>query len=420
MLSPGLPINELQRQSALNALGLLDTPPESRFDRLVGLAKVFFDVPYALITLIDGDRQWFKSRIGIGVEETPRNVSFCGHAILNDEILHVPDARLDARFVENPMVIGPPQMRFYAGAPLHTVEGYRIGTLCIVDDQPRELLDEQLRTLRELADCIEHEINARSKANQNETALESSPADNQVVRSRFPKAQFIATMSHQLRTLLNVVIALSEMMKVQMYGPMNNEKYKDYSSDIHSAGQHMLSIINDILDLSKIESASSVLHDRPVNVRENVEACLAMVRSQAIQKQQKLRTDVPDGLPQLICDQRYLRQMMINLLSNAIKFTPTSGEIVCRAFLTNRNELEIQIEDTGIGISEDDLKFICEPFTRARTKDDALTEGTGLGLSIVEGMMRLHGGNIRLSSDVGIGTIVTLSFPTERLNLNVA
>lgn len=159
MQAPSLPQNEIQRLQALQERGLLDTPPEERFDRITRLAQHMFGVPFALISLVDAKRQWFKSCQGLQASETGRDVSFCGHAILGADIFHVADARLDPRFADNPLVTGPPHIRFYAGAPLKTSRGLRIGTLCIIDDKPRQLSTRELRALRDLADCAEEQIN---------------------------------------------------------------------------------------------------------------------------------------------------------------------------------------------------------------------------------------------------------------------
>jgi PAS domain S-box-containing protein len=157
--TPELPENELQRLQAVHETALLDTSSEERFDRLTRLAQQLFATPIALVTLVDAERQWFKSRQGLEINETDRGVSFCGHAILGADIFEVADTSIDRRFVDNPLVTGPPYVRFYAGAPLSTPEGHRVGTLCIIDERPRQLSVEQRQALRDLADCVEDEIN---------------------------------------------------------------------------------------------------------------------------------------------------------------------------------------------------------------------------------------------------------------------
>jgi len=159
MKKPEIPQNETQRLAALCALDVLDTPTEERFDRYTRIAQRHFGVPIALVSLVDTDRQWFKSRQGLGASETPREISFCGHAILSEDIFYIPDTLQDPRFADNPLVTSEPKIRFYAGAPLHAPNGQRIGTLCIIDDKPREFPTGELSILRDLADAVEAELN---------------------------------------------------------------------------------------------------------------------------------------------------------------------------------------------------------------------------------------------------------------------
>lgn len=160
MIRPPLPPDETARLSTLRVLNVLDTEPEERFDRITRMAKRLFQVPIALISLVDADRQWFKSAQGLDVLETPRDLSFCGHAILSDDILLVPDAHLDPRFAGNPVVVGPPHVRFYAGCPVRAPSGHRLGTLCVIDHQPRGLDSDDLATLRDLAYMVEQQFAA--------------------------------------------------------------------------------------------------------------------------------------------------------------------------------------------------------------------------------------------------------------------
>jgi hypothetical protein len=158
MQEAGLPENEASRIATLRGMGILDTLREDRFDRYTRITSRAFDMPIALISLIDGSRQWFKSAVGIDVNETPREVSFCGHAILGDDVFEVRNARLDPRFCDNPLVVGSPRIRFYAGAPLKAPNGHRLGTLCIIDRIPRELSDDEKTRLKNLADMVVGEI----------------------------------------------------------------------------------------------------------------------------------------------------------------------------------------------------------------------------------------------------------------------
>ncbi|MBP0591231.1 sensor domain-containing diguanylate cyclase [Paraburkholderia sp. LEh10] len=168
MLRPRIPDNESERMETLRSLHILDTPPEERFDRLTRLARRLFGVPIAAVTLVDSHRQWFKSHPGLEASETPRDVSFCGHAILGDELFLVNDASLDARFADNPLVKGEPNIRFYAGYPLTVDNGSRLGTLCLIDVKPRALDDEERMLLRDLARMAEQEIAAVQLATTDE------------------------------------------------------------------------------------------------------------------------------------------------------------------------------------------------------------------------------------------------------------
>lgn len=160
METPAHPLDEAERLDALWTLGLLDTPPEARFDRLTRLACRVFGAETALVSLVDDERQWFKSRVGFAARELPRCTSFCGHAILGDGVFWIPDTLRDARFADNPLVRGEPFIRFYAGCPIRSAGGYKLGTLCVLDTEPREFTPEQEQDLRDLAAIAERELHA--------------------------------------------------------------------------------------------------------------------------------------------------------------------------------------------------------------------------------------------------------------------
>lgn len=174
MQTPDMPVDEASRIETLRALNILDTSPEERFDRLTRLAKRLFGVPIALVSLVDVDRQWFKSCVGLSVSETPRDISFCGHAILGDEILMIPDTLADERFHDNPLVTDSPNIRFYAGCPLRVPNGSKIGTLCLIDIEPRTLSDEDRALLRDLARMAEQELAAVQLATMDELTMLSN------------------------------------------------------------------------------------------------------------------------------------------------------------------------------------------------------------------------------------------------------
>lgn len=174
MKTPDKPINETDRINTLRSLNILDTQAEERFDRLTRLAARMFDVPIALVSLIDEDRQWFKSATGLDASETHRDISFCGHAILGDEIFNIPDATQDERFADNPLVTMDPSIRLYVGCPLKAHDGAKMGTLCLIDQKPRELSKEDLQALRDLADMAEQELAASQLATLDDLTMISN------------------------------------------------------------------------------------------------------------------------------------------------------------------------------------------------------------------------------------------------------
>ena len=158
MKEPEIPEDEWRRLETLQSLNILDTPSDERYDCVTRLAKKLFSVPIALVTIIDTNRQWFKSNSGLATSETPRNVSFCGHAILRNEVFVIPDAKADERFMDNPLVVGEPHIRFYAGCPFRAPDGSNLGTLCIIDRKPREITDDDIQALRDLTSVVEREV----------------------------------------------------------------------------------------------------------------------------------------------------------------------------------------------------------------------------------------------------------------------
>ena len=218
MKEPDIPPNETERQAALCALELLDTAPEERFDRITRIAQRHFGVQIALVSLVDAGRQWFKSRQGLDAAETPRDISFCGHAILADDIFHIPNALKDPRFADNPLVTGGPEIRFYAGAPLHAPGGERVGTLCVIDSQPRELNAEDLAMLRDLGDSVEAEL---EHAQLRETEIHMRSAQDRLHEKEhlLSESQRIAHMGSWLYDLKGQLSWSDELYRVYGVSP---------------------------------------------------------------------------------------------------------------------------------------------------------------------------------------------------------
>lgn len=228
------------------------------------------------------------------------------------------------------------------------------------------------------------------------------------------KSSFLANMSHELRTPLNSIIGYSNVMQEQLFGPVENPRYKDYVDYIHQSGNHLLELINDILDLSKIEAGALTLAEERIELGPLISASMRMVEAKAMHSGLKLNSTVPADIPALWADTLRVKQVLLNLLSNAIKFTPKGGTISVSAMQQADGSLALQVSDTGIGIAKGDHQRVLDPFTQV---DDVLSrshEGSGLGLALVRNLMQEHGGNVELKSDVGEGTTVTLTFPPTR------
>ncbi len=229
------------------------------------------------------------------------------------------------------------------------------------------------------------------------------------------KTEFLSNMSHELRTPLNAIIGFSEVMMQENYGPIGNEKYAEYANDINSSGLHLLGLINDMLDLSKIEAGKVELNEEDFDPVEVIQSCLGMVKGQARSQGLQLETEISDQISSLRADQRMVKQILINLLSNAVKFTPQGGKITVKAWSQPGSGHVFQIIDTGIGVALDDIPKILRPFTQIESALTRKCQGTGLGLPLVKNLIELQGGYLDFQSEVGVGSTVTVRFPKERI-----
>ena len=229
------------------------------------------------------------------------------------------------------------------------------------------------------------------------------------------KTEFLANMSHELRTPLNAVIGFSEVIKSQPFGPIGAPQYAEYVDDIFNSGQHLLSVINDILDMSKIEAGEMHLTEAVFDIQTVTESCARLISERARRNQVKLFTETPDDLPLLRADERMVKQMFLNLLTNAVKFTPAGGKVELRAEMDAVGCLVVSIADTGVGIAPKDMEKVLQPFGQADTSLQREFEGTGLGLPLVRSMAELHGAHLAIDSTPDVGTTVTIRFPVARV-----
>ncbi|WP_161139518.1 ATP-binding protein [Propylenella binzhouense] len=270
-----------------------------------------------------------------------------------------------------------------------------------------------------------YEQNARNLAYRAEkdalfAELEQSKAVSDEARRRaeaanMAKSQFLATMSHELRTPLNAILGFSELMRAEMLGPINNPAYKDYLNDIHDSGQHLLKIINEILDLSRIEAGKRELREELTSLADLADEACGLLELKARQKNIKVDQIFDESLPRIVLDEQAIRQVVLNLVSNALKFTPNGGEVTVKVGRTQSGGQYVSVRDNGPGIPEEEIPIVLSAFGQGSVSIKNAEQGTGLGIPIVQALVHLHGGNFTLRSQVGVGTEAIATLPAKRV-----
>lgn len=519
---PPIPENEAQRLDTLRRYEILDSEPEPAFDELTALAAKLLDMPMALVTLVDEDRQWFKAQLGIDGSETQRNDSFCAHALGKADLLVVPDAATDDRFKANPYVLGTPNVRFYAGAPLVAPDGSGLGALCVLDRVPRKLTADQEQTLKVLGRQVMNQLElrrllARSRKEREDLLgiINVLPAavivaeapdgrityqnqavhellgrelhdpddvrrfwrDTQVRResgeivppSEWPamralggaevvaenlilelptgrtlpiligaapmhdaegrivgavvgfqdvsqlhevarlKNEFVATVSHELRTPLTSIRGSLQLLLADDEA-LPSEDGRELVGVALKSSERLVRIINDILDIAKIEAGQLPMSVKQVEVGPMLQTAADAVGGLAQEKRLTIDVVADAGVPPLLLDQDRMVQSLVNLLSNAIKFSPTGGRITMRAAHARPDQVVLTVTDAVAGIPEDQLAKVFEKFHQV---GGANRQGTGLGLSITKAIVEQHGGRITVASTVGAGTTFSIVLPVE-------
>ena len=383
------------RIAALHRLDVLYTPREQRYDDIVHLAAHICDAPIALISLLERDHQWFKACVGLSVDQTSRDVSFCSHAIAQvdlDRVFVIPDATKDPRFCNNSLVTGPPHIRLYAGAPLVTSDGHALGSLCVIDSKPRDLTDRQLKALQVLARSVVAQLELRRSVLTAEAASSA-------------KSEFLARMSHEIRTPLNGVIGIADILLCK--GGLAEGQLRHVNM-IKTSADTLLTLINDILDFSKIEAGKLELNCIDFEPRKVVDEVVEMLAPKALGKGLGFFSQIAAGIPvRLRGDPDRLRQVLINLANNAIKFTQ-AGEVIVKIQMEGADithpALRFAITDTGVGIPADRLDRLFKSFSQVDASTTRQYGGTGLGLAIAKQLIGLMEGEIGVDSVPGRGS----------------
>lgn len=381
MLPAPLPENEEERLRYLDELQILDTLEEAAYDDLTFLAAQICNTPIALVSLVDRERQWFKSHHGLDAHETPRNIAFCAHAILTDETLVIEDTLRDKRFFDNPLVTGAPEVKFYAGAPLILRDNIHVGTLCVIDQQARSLDSSQRRALEALA---------RQVVSQLELRLQLQAA----ARLDQTKDEFISMVNHELRTPLTAINGALSLLNNGVAGSLPS-KAVTLVDVAHRNGERLLNIVNDILDVAKLEAGKMKLQMQGIELVPFLQKALDLNRMfyEGQGCRAVLHLAPTSASLRVLGDEQRLLQVMSNLISNAAKFS-RAGDQIEISFQREQGKVTVSVTDHGIGISADDQKYLFTKFKQLENQTHTKAPGTGLGLNICKLIIEQHGGSI--------------------------
>ncbi len=411
------PKDEAERLQALYEYEVLDTGAEASFDAIVELASQICETPIALVSLVDKDRQWFKSKVGLEADETHRDYAFCAHAIHQHGPLIVENASEDERFNDNPLVQGDPKIRFYAGSPLQTPEGFRVGTLCAIDRKPRKLRPDQISALNTLASHTINLLELRKKFRESVQLNKELDEKNKTIQEMAEhNKRFLANINHEMRTPLNAITGFSNRL-LNRTSNLNVPKYVNEGlQSIAMASKHLNNLINDVLDLSKLDAGKMECTYAPFNPVNMLHEVVTINSVRAEKHHIDLQLHVNDGMPEyLMSDERKISQVLINIISNAIKFTPDGKAVSVTAEHLN-DQLLVAVSDQGVGISPENMQKIFDEFSQIPNELSDRAKGTGLGLAIASRLTHVLGGDIQVSSEIGKGTVFKLCFPTQDCN----
>ncbi|MGE6572182.1 ATP-binding protein [Psychrobacter namhaensis] len=434
-------VDEEERINKLRKYRVLNNNDEPAFERLIALAKLFFDMPIVAISFMDEDTQYLKSALGLdGVCQTTREIAICNYTVLSNEVFIVPDLAKDSRFSQNPLVTSSPYLRFYAGAPIILHENnksYRLGSLCVMDMKPNHHFDDQqAQVLAQFAMMAADALQLQDKQREAKHANEM-------------KSDFLANMSHEIRTPMNGIIGMVEMLGETTL----STEQQEYVDNIKVSNEHLMAIINGILDLSKVESGKMTIDSVPVNLSALCNEVVSLFAVKARQRGLILDYHYTESLSTYVQgDPVRLKQILANLVNNAIKFTreggrvsidvkhvpnchcedhddqrskeyeftsaqkSSSGKVTTTSVPNEAMTLCIEVTDTGVGIKAESLEAIFDAYDQANKFTHRLYGGTGLGLSVCKSLVDLMGGYIDVDSKVGVGTTFSVLLPLPSID----
>lgn len=401
MKAPQIPANEKERLQVLESYSILDTLPENDYDNITAIASQICNMPVSMVTLIDSDRQWFKSRHGMQLTETPREYAFCGHAInIPDDIFMVKDAREDDRFFDNPYVTGDSNVVFYAGVPLVGKEGLPLGTLCVIDDKPGELTKEQVTTLKALSNQVMNLLELR----RTKATLEKSLSELKELNTELENFAHVA--AHDLKSPLNNISGLADIFLSQ-YGDDLDEEGLQFIQLILTASKNLRSLIDGLLQYSKSNKMLNDGHNwiETTAFFTEIKSLFTLEKNGRI----SIKTDVQS----LFTNKIALEQVFINLISNAIKYNDKPKPAIEITLSENPTHYLFSVSDNGSGIQDKHFEKIFRVFETVSNEDRYGDKGNGIGLAVVKKIISSLNGTITVASEIGKGTTFTFSVGKE-------
>lgn len=418
MIKPPIRDNEEIRLQELYSLHLHESGYEEDYQNLVHLASAICGTPISLISLIDRNKQWFKAEQGLGQTETPRDVSFCAHAINQDEIFEVYDATKDERFYDNPSVIGSPNIRFYAGVPIHSPNGYSLGTICVIDSVPRNLTEEQKFALRTLARQVENMFRLRQSVTkldaQNKELLDKESKIRELLAEREQhinvlseqsqlKSKFLSILAHDIKSPLASVHAVLELISGEALSPA---EIKELTGMIQQNINAVSALLSNILQWAWAGISGDTLTLEPVDLTSLAAEAASDSETFARKKQNEIVTAIPSGLL-VLGRKEWLLLVLRNLLSNANKFT-SKGRIFIFAS-SSGTQVEISVKDTGMGMTADTAEKIMRGAALRPGVGTDREGGSGIGLMLTRDFIDKMGGRLKVTSKQREGSVFSFT-----------
>lgn len=390
-------LNEAQRLNALHDYQVLDTPPEAAFDNITTVAAALFGAPIVLVSLIDQDRQWFKSRVGLDATETPRAIAFCDHAIREEEPLVVRDTTLDPRFASNPLVTGALGIRFYCGVPLRTPEGHGLGTLCLIDKVPREIDHEKLVALRSLAHQVEIELEIRRR-------LLILQRDLELQRQEGRSKELMASMLvHDLRAPLSAIVLMCAVLARRH--PESDHEIQGMLDE----SERMRRMLIDVLDICLHELSSLRLRRTRLSLTALVLETGQRLSRLARQRGQQIVFDLDEDPLLVDADPELVERVLTNLATNAIQHGPEKS-ITLSARVISSDRIRVEVQDLGSTIPAASREAVFGMFEQLG-KVDLTARGYGLGLAFCRLAIVAHGGSIGVVPNFPSGNTFYFELP---------